>query len=548
MGSNAIRCVIRWRHIAGIVLFATTVAKAQDLKSPLPRLELADGDTVVFLGDSITHQCLYTQYVEDYYYTRFPDLKIGFHNAGVGGARARDALDRFDRDVASYKPKYVTVLLGMNDGSYQPYDDKTFQTYRTDMTELIQKIREIGATPILMTPTMYDSRAARVRDPKTPSGRLELYNATLAYYGAWLREMAVESGAGFVDMYSPLNNLTLTARKTNPSFTLIKDAVHPDPPGQLVMAFALLRDLDSPAVVGDIHIAVENKELPTGHATGGELTELKAAGATLEFSWKAAALPFVVPPEAASAAKMLYLGHILGRDSVTVSGLPAGGYELAIDGKAVGVYSSQALAQGIGLEENPHTPQYKQSLQVAELNKKRNSGPVNVLRGEWSQMQQFYRLQRQAKSAPENADAAKNLEAQSKKVEGLEDRIAMHENAANEIENQIRAINRPLPLRYRISRIETGNCKGRVSLNGKPLAAAVVSLEGEGGRSASGITDNTGAFRFAISEVAPFVIPGRYRVAVKGPRIPAKYGDFNVSGLMFEVKSGDNEFALELAN
>ncbi|NBV87196.1 MAG: hypothetical protein EBS01_13250, partial [Verrucomicrobia bacterium] len=45
-----------------------------------PRVELKDGDTWVFLGDSITHQCLYTQYVEDYFYTRHPEKRIHFHN------------------------------------------------------------------------------------------------------------------------------------------------------------------------------------------------------------------------------------------------------------------------------------------------------------------------------------------------------------------------------------------------------------------------------------------------------------------------------------
>jgi hypothetical protein len=30
-------------------------------KPLLKQLDLTDGDTVVFLGDSITHQCLYTQ-------------------------------------------------------------------------------------------------------------------------------------------------------------------------------------------------------------------------------------------------------------------------------------------------------------------------------------------------------------------------------------------------------------------------------------------------------------------------------------------------------
>src|SRR6185436_20033885 len=91
------------------------------LTPPIAKIDLKDGDTVVFLGDSITHQCLYTQYVEDYFYTRFPKLHIHFHNSGVGGDRAADALARFDMDVAAYKPKYVTILLGMNDGGYKQW-------------------------------------------------------------------------------------------------------------------------------------------------------------------------------------------------------------------------------------------------------------------------------------------------------------------------------------------------------------------------------------------------------------------------------------------
>src|SRR4051812_19901185 len=76
---------------------------AVDLKPTPAALDLKDGDTWVFLGDSITHQCLYTQYVEDFVYTRYPKMRIHFHNAGVGGDRASDALTRFDEDVAAMK-------------------------------------------------------------------------------------------------------------------------------------------------------------------------------------------------------------------------------------------------------------------------------------------------------------------------------------------------------------------------------------------------------------------------------------------------------------
>ena len=313
----------RLEVLIALVLFATSAARADDYKAPLARMELAEGDSVVFLGDSVTHQCLYTQYFEDFYYTRFPGRRISFHNAGVGGAMARDALDRFDRDVAAYKPKYVTVLLGMNDGGYKPYDETTFQTYHTGMTELVDKIRQIGAVPILMTPTMYDARAARLRGAKNPPLNIEMYNATLAYYGAWLRETAVEHGAGFVDMYSLLNNLTLRARETDPTFTLIKDAVHPDPPGQVVMAYALLHGLDA----GQGGLFDLRGEVGPGHEvhvtltspTGGSLSGPSGDGTSFEFTFCASSLPFAVPAEAEPGAQLVYLGHA-ARPGRTIGG------------------------------------------------------------------------------------------------------------------------------------------------------------------------------------------------------------------------------------
>ena len=70
-----------------ILTAAPLLAEPPVFKPIVEKIDLKDGDTLVFLGDSITHQCLYTQYIEDYYYTRYPKLRIHFHNAGVGGDR-----------------------------------------------------------------------------------------------------------------------------------------------------------------------------------------------------------------------------------------------------------------------------------------------------------------------------------------------------------------------------------------------------------------------------------------------------------------------------
>ena len=214
----------------------------------------------------------------------------------------------------------------------------------------------------------------------------------------------------------------------------------------------------------------------------------------------------------------------------------------------MGVYSAAGLAQGIGLEDNSRTPQSKQALQIAELNRQRNSGPVRNLRNEWSQMQQFYRLQRQVKADPNNSEAAKNLETQTKKVEGLEERIAMHEKEAQAIEDQILALNRPLPRKYRVAPVETGTCTGKIVFKGQPQAGAEVFFDDGSGHTASGLTNDIGACQLAIGQLAPFVVAGQYRVAVKGKKLPAKYSNVETSGLVFLLKSGKNEFVIELVD
>src|SRR5262249_28339971 len=48
---------------------------------------LNEGDRVVFYGDSITDQMLYTGFVETYTITRFPHLNVTFVHSGWGGDR-----------------------------------------------------------------------------------------------------------------------------------------------------------------------------------------------------------------------------------------------------------------------------------------------------------------------------------------------------------------------------------------------------------------------------------------------------------------------------
>lgn len=424
---------------------AATPAPAPQFKPLVANLDLKDGDTLVFLGDSITHQCLYTQYVEDFFYTRYPKLRLHFHNAGVGGDRASDALTRFEEDVAAYKPKYVTILLGMNDGTYRDFDKATFDTYQTGMNSILEKIAGLGATAVPITPTMFDTRAKRISG-KTQEPRDTYYNGVLALYGTWLREQAEVRGLGFVDMWSPLNNLTLEQRKKTPNFTMIQDGVHPGAAGQAVMAVAIINDIVPKSSVSAIVIDEKAGKL-AATAMGGKVADFNA-GDAISFTFLAERLPWVLPPEAAEGYKLTHAGHRYSNEKITARGLKPGKYELKIDGQAVGTYASSQLAFGVELEENDKTPQYQQALKVALLNKQRNDLAYRPLRDQYGQLKGKRReLAKIDPKAPEYAGKKAEFEQWQA---GQKAKVAELLGKAKEFEDQIYATNQPQPRKYEL--------------------------------------------------------------------------------------------------
>jgi len=446
------------RLLACTVLLCGSVCSAQNAAAPAASantsaapatrpaaIDLQDGDTFVFLGDSITHQRLYTQYVEDFFYQRFPDRRIHFHNAGVGGARAWDALARLSDDVLQYRPRYVSILLGMNDGSYRPFDADVFATYQQDMSTLVDRIRAGGAVPLLMSPTMFDARAARSRpNPRRPRSEdmLSQYNSVLAYYGRWLQDQALESGLAYVDMYGRLNDLTRLARSEDPQFTMIRDAIHPDPPGQIVMAYAMIDDLGLRKPLSGIRLEAGASGWKAG-ASGGAVSKLTATDDGLQFDWQADALPWVLPPEAQPGVDLLKLGHRATKESLEIHGLSPGRYELLIDGTSVGQYTHVALSRHIELQGNSQTPQYQQALQVALLNKQKNEGPVRTLRDSWRLFQSWARRTRDLKSQPGNTQLVQAIAKDESRLATLADTIRAAKAEALAMEDKIYAANQP---------------------------------------------------------------------------------------------------------
>jgi|JI8StandDraft_1071087.scaffolds.fasta_scaffold06331_4 lysophospholipase L1-like esterase len=427
---------------------------------------LKDGDRVIFIGDSITHQCLYTQYVEDYFFTRYPNVNIKFRNAGISGDRAQDALDRFDDDIAPFKPTVATVLLGMNDGSYRDFDPVIFKTYADGMTKLCDRLDALKCRVILMSPTMFDHQAFEQMVAKDPARSKnkdpQNYNGVLAYYGKWVQETARKRGYGFVDLYGPLNTLTTQGRRQDPNFTLIADAIHPGPDGQLIMAYELLKQTGELGGIFGSGVRLADGQWRAINPT--LVTDVKGEpGKSVSYTATIKSLPWIVPAEAALGYKLSRAGHTGSQESHIVVGLDAGYYSLRINGQDVGRFDERMLGVHAEIEENPNSPTHQQALKVAELNKQRNAEAINPLRGLYGQRKGKLRAAKEA--ANQAATAAPSKDGQpapaAAKVNSMEAFNAWRENElkpkeaellkkAEAFEEQIRQVAQPQPVKVEI--------------------------------------------------------------------------------------------------
>jgi lysophospholipase L1-like esterase len=176
---------------------------------------LKDGDRVVFYGDSITEQRLYTTFTETYVVTRFPTMDVRFVHSGWGGDRVTGGgggpIDtRLDRDVFAYKPTVMTIMLGMNDASYRAFDQKIFDTYRQGYEHIVASVKKRvpGIRMTLIQPSPFDDVT---QAPKFEGG----YNRVLVRYGEFVKELATREKLDVADLNTGVVGATEKAKGTD---------------------------------------------------------------------------------------------------------------------------------------------------------------------------------------------------------------------------------------------------------------------------------------------------------------------------------------------
>jgi lysophospholipase L1-like esterase len=249
-----------------------------------------DGDTVVMIGDSITEQHLYSNYVEMWTVTRFPNWKLAFRNTGIGGDTSPGGNRRFERDVVRYRPTAITVDFGMNDGGYGGFNEGRFSSYMKGLQGMADQAKAAKIRVAWITPQPLDGG-----EPGKTA--LTAYNQTLEKFSDGVKEIAKKNDGLFVDQFHPYLAVLDKARAGSDKYERITagDAVHPGFPGQALMAASILRGLNFPTLVAAVDI-----DVAAARATGKrcEVTGLAVKDGCVSFEQLDEALPFF-PPEAA---------------------------------------------------------------------------------------------------------------------------------------------------------------------------------------------------------------------------------------------------------
>src|SRR5262249_40612422 len=146
----------------------------------------------------------------------------------------------------------MTVDFGMNDGGYRAFEETTFRPYMAGLQGIADQAKAAGIRVAWLTPQPLDYG-------DQGSTALTGYNLTLERFSEGVKSIADKNDGRFVDQFHPYLRVLDRARIAGPSYDRITggDAVHPGPPGQVLMAYGILKGLSVPVEVSSVEIVID---------------------------------------------------------------------------------------------------------------------------------------------------------------------------------------------------------------------------------------------------------------------------------------------------
>jgi lysophospholipase L1-like esterase len=330
---------------------------------------LRDGDTIAFLGDSITAARGYTKVVEHYTLMRFPDRKVRFVNAGQGGDTANGCLQRLERDVFAKGATVVTVAFGINGindiGWGTKADDEHKKLYLDGIRTIITRGKEKNVRPIICSPAI---------TAEAPDTAEKGYLQTMTDEGLAL---AKSLGAETIDLQRGMREVQRRVldhnSKAKPEDKVqlhVKDGIHLEDLGQMAMAYSMIKGLGAPE---DVSSATIDASSLKAHAEGCTISDAATKDGALSFTRLDQGLPLNMGPFTGLQYRWISIPDGINRYRLTVSNLPAGEYQITVDGRDLGKENADSLSRGVNIASKtgsgwyPGGPWDAQSCVVKEL-------------------------------------------------------------------------------------------------------------------------------------------------------------------------------------
>jgi acyl-CoA thioesterase-1 len=192
---------------------------------------LEDGQKIVFFGDSITAAPDgYVKVTEHMLGSLAPELNLTYVNAGVGGNKVTDVLERIC-GVIEHDPDWITLSIGIND-VWHGVNGTPIERFRDVYDEVVRRLqKQTVARVALLTTTVIGE------DLKSEANR------KLIPYNDFIRETARRRKALLVPMNEQFHRAIAIRQSATNSDDLhfTTDGVHMRPVGDFLMAFTLLR-------------------------------------------------------------------------------------------------------------------------------------------------------------------------------------------------------------------------------------------------------------------------------------------------------------------
>ena len=173
----------------------------------------------------------------------YPERRIRYVNAGIGGNSSRQMLARFDNDILAYQPQWLLLSAGVVEvrRTYQPdraSDRVSVNEYVANLSTIISKALKECVQVILLEPTPH----TRPVTDGPPEVTLQDVNSLTCQYAAAMIQVAHEAQVGFVPLFEKFLEIEDCLAGTA---SLYADEVHLNSIGDLLYSQIVYQYLDA---------------------------------------------------------------------------------------------------------------------------------------------------------------------------------------------------------------------------------------------------------------------------------------------------------------